>query len=636
VTPTVDSLWATPSLNIVSPYPAAKEISPGNYYSPPMIPYTTINANQQIKWLDKDIYDEADSFGDTSSFVFDYRNSFAKDKYDDLGTFYNQKVTYSTKQADHSNKRAGANVFCKGKFEVLHGSSTIGSPSELPTINNKQITLSSTGTHQISTQLKGVECLGAIVKHPLNTVDDSATPDVDDREFFRVYYFTTNQPSIPSTSAVKTVSLTVVDSGGNFDMEAVDIEADKSPSDSDLTMVLIKAKNNGDQAKVTSVTGNNAGYTVLKFPDKTTCQNTLGFGSLCPDPNGFDIPINSGATKDLYVLIKKNAGASGGITLTLCGETTSGVCGGSDSDCFTADLTGAVYCEIEPPQLDICTMNWATWEVSCEDLAGDPISCPGNNWYWDGLNGEFFVKTNTYTEAYPTSPPGSSGTLNYESGMANCKSDINVVKTDCYECEFIPGSANMETGDSKYFKLNCFYKDAPSTPDDADYDLIDGLLGSTDNSSTAGTAFTAGADSEGKLRGKAGWNNPADDPIGGGVAYANIKVGNGSSIPNGGGGGDDGSNEHCTIGTGALNVYPGSTGYVPLKCGPNADQPCSNVTWIEDGYVHLDESTDSGSRYEITGTAGDKGRIWACVDNSATKCCYRGFTIQTADCWEYS
>jgi hypothetical protein len=615
VNPTVNAKWAVSSLDIDSLFP---DCFTGG--CPVMIDYSTTNTNQNIKWVSNSQYNDHNTFGDGNPF------SQSTSRYNDLATFHYQPATYYNASGTYSNKRAEANVFCKGTFEVRDGSSVVsGGSSAMPSVPTPSFTVSTSGSHAISTRLQDVECIAAAAKNPLQETSSL---------WFYLYYYTENQPSIPASIATDTITLTVQDGGGTCSFNENSVTAIQSPYDEDMLMVIVREHNNGDPITINGVSGSNPGYDVDPLP--VPLCTTWFLSSDCPGSNGFGESVTSGGNKNLYVLVQRNSGASGGTVLTFDATTVSGACGGASSCTDSVALNGAITCEIDPSSLTYGTLEVAEFLVACEDLAGDPISCVGDNWYWDALSGDFIERDNTHALAYSTSPPGSTGTMNYESGIAHCLSDVTMT-SPYYECEFIPPSAEMDTGDSEYFELNCFEGGSASTPDDADYDNINGLDGSTGNSSTDGTTFTAGSNSTGDLLGYAFWNNPADDPVLGAIALAPIQIGDGGD-DNGtdDDDDDDGSSQWCTIGDGPLLAYPGDFGWVNIACGPDADQSCSNVTWSASGYVGVSGGTDSGTYYNVTGEPYQSGTIHAYVDNDPDHSCSLPFSILEPECWEYS
>ncbi len=629
VTPTYNSKWAVSKLNVYQSYPggcaAMQAAGPISY-------------NRNIRWFSPAVYAVHDSFGDSQGFLWDYSSQDTKDKYNELSPFVTQPVTYKDPNGvDQPGKKAGLNVYCKGAMQVRDEGSVKGS-SNMPSISPVTFSVSSSGQHDISTRLANVECFGALKKEPF------------EQSCFRVYYYTANEYTTSAT-ATKTITINVQDSGGgSCTMNEIDVDTSHDfAGDEDLIMVRVTMKNYGaDPIKVTSVSGSNPQYNYYKL-NKLLCF-FLGIStSFCPVSSGFDEQINGGAAKNLYVLIqKKTPASSGGTILTFDAETISQTCGGAGTCDDIVSILGAVSCEIEPSSLSYGTQEVAEFEVTCYDLGGDPISCIGDNWYWLGMSGGFVEKDSTHALAYPTSPTGATGTLNYKSGIAHCWSDITVTSAgndpdEDYVCEFIPPSADMVTGEQKYFILNCFKSGQSSTPDDADYYIIGGLQGTTSNSSVDGTTFTAGSPSAGDLMAYAFWNIPGDDPVLGAVAFAPITVttGGGNITTNETGKDDenDGTSKWCKIGTGPLSgVYPGYSDWAPIFCGDAKDEPCDDVVWSSQGYASVYDSDDNGTMFTATGGPGDYGAIHACVDVSVEpgRCCWRGFNILEPECWEFS
>jgi hypothetical protein len=303
------------------------------------------------------------------------------------------------------------------------------------------------------------------------------------------------------------------------------------------------------------------------------------------------------------------------------------------------------FCEITPNPFSVETNEVANYEVDCWDIDLDPVACVGSNWFWaDGLVGDFIEKTNDHAHAYTSSPPGSSGTLRYQSGgviAPECQSDIDVIEPT-YECEFIPPSANMPVSTTQHFDFQCFVDGLPEDPDDAEYDLINGLGGSTSNEAIDGVDYNApGVPDFGDLRGFGKFND-APDPILGAVAIAPINVFNGSGNntscpnPNGCGPGGAGSTQWCTIGSGPFSPFPGYYGWLQIKCGEFANETCSSVSWsITPGTGSLSGSNNQGTYVNITGDAGDSGEITAVIDEDGHGCS-KPFTIANPACWELS
>jgi len=629
VVPTVSSKWATPDLNTVALYYTCY-----GGYCPAMISYSTVSSNRNIAWLSSSTWNSQKSFGDSNDY------SVLESDYNALGVsnFYTQAVGYvNGTGVTYTNKEGGAGMFCKGTFEVVDGS-TVKATSAMPTVGNAEFAVNGVGSHAIATRLSGVSCFPSVVKHPTNIPDNPSY-------FLMTYYTSGSDVELDPLVATKTVTLTVGESGGEcaFNYVTNTAEAGSSLLDEDLIMVKATMHNTGDPMRITGVSSSNPGmFAASPFP--VAICDALGFPpSICPAANGFNSDISSGANRDVYVLISRDASAAGGTVLTFTGQTSAATCGSAATCTAPLDLSNAVSCDVQPPTLEVTPLTVAEYTVTCKNLAGDPVACSGSNWYWDGIVGDFVERTNTHAWAYATSPPGTSGTINYHSGIADCHSDVDVTDDGLgheYECEFIPASATMNVSTSRYFILNCFVNGTPSVPDDAEYDHVNGLGGSTGNSSVHGTTYTApGSPDSGDLQAFSSWAS-MPDPMVGKITLAPITVVNGSSNDTNDTNNTDpdnpGSTKWCTIGTGPLSVFPGSHGWVGIMCGEHANETCTSVVWSTEGGVSLFNADTHGSEYTITGDPHATGRIEAYVNGDPTQSCWVPFYISEPECWEYT
>jgi len=255
---------------------------------------------------------------------------------------------------------------------------------------------------------------------------------------------------------------------------------------------------------------------------------------------------------------------------------------------------GPTSCTMVPSQLALGHQMAGMFTVSCKNINNMPVDCVGEDWQWtDGLSGGFVTKDNVNALAYPTSPVGTTGNLTYQSGAAKCWSNVTVTEPQ-YTCEFNPGSANLQVNQSQHFDLIC--KDANGTvvdPDDAQYNTDPGLCGSIVDPSTAGANFTAcSTPSQGNLIGVGVFSGLPPYVIGA-VAIAPIVVGGGGgnqTQPHGctGPNCNKGSSEWCTIGgLAGLELIPGQSTWIPIKCGPNANETCDvgTVSWSGESVV---------------------------------------------------
>lgn len=608
-TPTVSAKWAVSGLDVLSIYPEGDMV-----YTPPMIPGPAVSTNRDIAWLSQAVYDKHDAYGDGTTHIFNWDDAFTKTMYNELATFYNQPVSYRNTTGTYNNKEAGVNVFCKGAFTVQDGGTTRGS-SPMPSPQPVSFAITGAGQHTVTAGLGGMSCFAAVVKHPLNQQDYPG--------FFRLYYFTSNQPAIPAISATDTITLNVQDSGGTCRLTTSAIYVMRAPSSPGTTIVRTTVRNDADAARVYNVTSSNPAFAAAKLTP-AVCT-ALGFPtSLCPASGGFDEQINPGATRDIYAIVTTSA-TSGGTVLRFDAETVSGACGASSRCNATADLgdiDGGVTCVITPPSLRMEPLERGTYSVACQDLAGANTACAGDNWAsTPNLGGAFLSRSSTGATFYSDAPMGTSGTLTYTSdnpGMdiARCNSTLDIVDiTDetTMSCEFLPPRADMSFNEQKYFELHCLLNGTiPVTPLRVEYDAINSLQGAISNRSANGATYTApGFATIGDLFGNATY--PVRPNVDGAIALAGINVSR-----------EGGTDPYtCNITPGMLDLGTNEYGMFNVQCANRAGIgiPCIDDNWT---WVNVSGSFVSGHR--------DSTHAWAYPTSEFPAAGYLTYVSQQALC----
>lgn len=627
VDPTVNAKWATPDFDAVAIYPVC-----GGGYCPAMIDYSTVNTNRNVRWLIQSIWDDHYTFGTTNDF------SQSQTRYNELAasSFATQSMTYTDiVNVYHDNKEGGAGVFCKGTLQAIDGSTVVSSHT-MPTSQDLTFTISGAGTHQVGTRLSNVECFGVVVKHPIDLPNQPS--------WFWLDYFVNNGPSIPTTMATDTISLNVGGGSATCNFHEAGVTSSGSFVQ-DRSMIRVTMCNDGPGSiNISDVSSDNSCYGVVPAPEGPTVCGILGLpSSLCPASNGFDEQIADGACKDVYVHVIRTC-TTGCPALTFTADSSQGgVCGGTGTGCGTevVSLCNDMFCEIEPPALDLGTQEVGDFGVTCYDIGNNVVPCGGNNWFWSSLNGGFVERTSTHALAYTTDPPGSSGQLWYDSntGLAVCYADVDVIDSNTrpiYTCEFDPPSAHVEVGDSEYFNMTCYLDGVETTPDDATYTLIDGLSGSTSDETTDGTTYNApNTPDSGTLQGYGEYT--VSPYVVGAIALAPINVinttGNGSN--GGGNNGGGGDTQYCAIGDGSMNVFPGDSHWVDIWCGPNHNETCQSVSWdVDEGYYW--NPSVHGTMFTVTGQPGMSGQVTAVVNGDPDQICWMNFFIGIPDCWEFT
>ncbi len=600
------------------------------WHCPSMMSYSTVNLNRDIKWLSTSTYNSFDSLISTIDFE---TGQDGESSYNQLGGssgFSTQSVTYVHDPCvpESNNKRGFAGVFCKGKLRVTRNGQAVGSDITLPGTGTREVTLSTIGSHTIGLELRNNDCFASIVKRPLETCSN----------FFLISYYGHNAPSI---SASETKTIEVVQAAQPCSINVLSSTYHASTM-SDIFLVVATVQNTGSQP--TELHGVNAmpPYNAFKF--NTALCNVLGLQSLCPLSNGFDETIPAWQSQNVYILLDTNGNPPENAQINVYGRTVGAqICGGQGlcSDSFSpSSSSDIVSCEIDPPTLDAGRLIAYEWTVTCYDATNTAVPCVGDDWYMGGgLTGIFVDWDNTHAIAGFTSPIGSTGTMNYESGLAHCWSDITVVDPSSWlVCEFDPSSATMEVGDEQYFDLTCYWDGQEVTINDADYGLANGLVGSTSNESTEGVTFEGTQNSSGILWGIGWYQHPSLPHMVGGIAIADITVGNQSGNETNGGNGDEDEDEDCRIGDtpGPLQAWPGMVYWLPIYCGDNLDeQPCSVASWTyappNDGNVWGD---NWGVNVVATAEPGSSGTITATLTNGGY--CTKEVNIVYPECWEFS
>ncbi|MFH0737108.1 MAG: hypothetical protein V1827_00065 [Candidatus Micrarchaeota archaeon] len=644
ITPSVSAKWAAQDFSATALFPTCSQVP--NSYCPPMLAYNTVNHNRDVKWFSSTIWDSHKAFGDNN----DYSQTVSR--YNELGAsnFHNQRVSYDNNTGNiYANKEGGAGVFCKGTLQVVDNN-VVKSTNSMPSASSYDLTLSTTGAHTVSTRLSNVDCFGAVVKHPL---------DLNNSGWFWLDYFTHGDP-IAATIATDTITLNVDASGTAVPCDFHDIQVvsvNPSSQNPAATLVRIREHNDGTSPmSITSVTSP-SGYIAFKAPEQGTlpCDwllNNVG----CVADNGFDNTIAAHATQDIYVLLIKNGNPTGSVCMTFTGESSGGTgCGGAgtctDSTCIGADV--ATRCGIIPPSLSLGTNELAHFEVSCWNIHNASIPCQGDEWNWAGISGGFTERTNSYANAYTTAPPGTSGDMTYQSGLAMCYSYITT-REPYFVCEFDPSSADLDANETQYFDFTCYLNGTETTPDDTEYDLGGGITGTLSNESTDGVTYNApDQNTSGTLDG-VGYLDISPYIIGA-VDQALITVtsdSNGNQTNNTNctdpndpnctspcvgdcDGDDDGDTDACTIGSGPISVWPGYSGWVGIRCGQFANETCPALIWDIDG-GSPGASDNNGTTYIVTGQPGSIVRITASYASDLTQTCWTSFFIGTPECWEFS
>jgi hypothetical protein len=332
-----------------------------------------------------------------------------------------------------------------------------------------------------------------------------------------------------------------------------------------------------------------------------------------------------------------SSGTEGDIVAAAYYDTGTIIIGAVDISHVTViDDTVPTDCEIEPSTFEMGPYEYKTYTVTCTNYYGDSIACTGDNWYWVGLSGGFITKTNEYAQAYSTSSVGNSGQLAYESGTAICYSDLTLIEP-IYTSDLTPDSVDLNYSESQHFTFEAAVNGIPSTPDSSDYYLVDELVGTLSNEALDGVDYTAPSyDSNGNILAVATFITGDPTLPEGTVDFSYVTVSNGTEDDDNG----DGDTDDCSIiASSPMMVERGSTNWIGIACGPDANVVCPSTTdWDISGAATPGAGDGYGTFFTVTGTAGDTGTIVADINGNAIEggTCSKDFEVYEGDCVDYS
>ncbi len=500
--------WGTALYDVQSTYPDCDGLNPAP--CPAMISAGAHSGSHPVRWLSTTDFDRYAALFASIPSGIGYDGNGGLEVYRALGSFPTDSVTYvRTGGLRSPNMRAGVNIFCKGQLQVRDGTTVLAS-YDLSGSTLAPVTRTlADGSHTISTRLIGVDCIGAVVKHPIN--DDPASS-----YYFRIYYYSRNRPSFPSSDlGAASFTVNVNPATSTCDFRSGTITSSVSSVSRGTTLVRVPITNRGDQMRVTGVRSSMADY--IAVPATPALCTFLGFPISprgCPATNGFNVDIASGATSEVAVLVTARD-----TPLVLPAPTlifTSRVTGGAGFACSSTappltcersvaipvdDPTLPTACVItsspvSPAPVEVGTGDIAHFKVYCTNAAGISVPCRTTDWSWGGgISGGFQIdppgRTTMDAYAIPTSGSGALGTINYVSGSASCSLGVRIIDSE-YACVFNPSSATLSVGGTQRFDISCrdLIASTPINPSSVGYGVLPSPLADTSDSSVTGTTVT--------------------------------------------------------------------------------------------------------------------------------------------------
>ena len=600
VTPEAEGRWAAPSLNIFSLYPYCE----GILGCPEPVSYSSVNTNKNLKWLSNSVYAKYDAdAGGHAAYDYCtpstcpplYLSQSGIDVYNELGTFYTQRMTYMRLESEGplTNKRGSANVFCNGDIAVQYAGSPFGTqdiPTSGGTYSEANIHLiGGEGTAALTPAISNMDCFSSVVIYPANTSNTN----------WRWYPFGYDMPSL-GTQMGTPKYVEVEDRQPLLDVVYVSV-TEYSPH----YIFEIWVINRGDvPVEVTRTTPIGPGHP--QPLSSTTCM-LLGIPTPpCPSSSGFGEEIPVGALHFIYVIYTGDLDAD---LFDLKYGTDYNVC--SSETEWEVEVTADAdvgSCTIRPSSLIVDPYEVHEYNVTCYNILHHSVPCSGDTWYWQTFRGGFIETTNEHSLAYTYSPAGSAGQLYYQddSGI-RCSSDVTISKTphtpDYYRCEMDPAVAGFEVGEEQYFDVTSYFDEVEVTPDDVSYALTGGLAGTLSDESDSGVRYTATTPCLGILRTYSEYTSPSDGYLRGAVCLAGIIVEEA---------GNDSDRFQCELVPNSTSMEIGGSETFELNCHfDGAEVTPDTVTYTLVDGLSGTLSGESVSGVTFTATINSTGHIQA-------------------------
>ncbi len=585
----------------------------------------------KVHWLEESVYDEYDP--DLDGYAF-FPTGTLPDRYYELGTFHRVRADYQDEIDDiwFRDRLADANVFCKGDLQVrvanADGGTAVGTyelSGDLPFGDLVTIAMDDPGEYRIDTRIVNAKCFAAATMIPMEESEGR----------FVINYYGYNAPVVPPATTTSP-PIRVVE--GRCEMAHGGSETSDSLEPGSVVGLALTVENTGDSpARATDVRSTTPGYNVREMNPRMC--GTFGLPLyFCPESSGFGELVDPGESTELYLVVSRD-GSSERCLDNVCIDYAcpEGGCGGGGADSFCFDLCDASSCEIEPPREIVAEDSRGEFEVTCYDLGGSAVRCPGDGWSASGFSANFIERTNTRAVLSSDSPIGSRGTLDYSCGPGcSCSADVEVVDSRL-DCEIIPPGADIEEGESQDFEVVCTYDDEEIDNDDfddVDWELEDGLEGNLDDDGADGATLTATGDSEGSLT--------ATVTYGDSTTSDSVPIRTGSYVD--GILDDDSSTEYCQILPGSAQGPTNSKLMFLVLCGPpNERVACEpgSISWTSSPLGILDLETMPATdhlmkRLSIAGETGDQAGLTAQVGGDSEHTCTATVDVIETECYEYT
>ena len=366
-----------------------------------------------IKYVSKADYDFLNLFDEN------WNKPDSQKGYNILQPFIDEPVIYRGgpwSPSVYFNSQVGAAVACYGNYVANDNGNVVGT-KDLTALSPIQFSINTPGSHTITTQFTGLNCMGAVLLYPRQNVPGG------DPIYHQTWYYKNNQVSgntfdpYPISYGFPTsMSVNVQDGSGTCDIEKESLVKDTKMIGSDeYSLVNLKVKNQGTASvKITQLFDATREFEVIPSDDPIC----MSFGGMCPK-SGLNETISAGDSKNILFYAKRKS-AGDGLFAAIANITDGGCSDGSCLILFNLNTSG-YSCDINPKSISLKSGETYNFKTSCT-VNGTSTSCFGN---WSSSGN---ILSQDVTNANISF--SSDGNVTYMMGDAVCMSQVKIQGQD--------------------------------------------------------------------------------------------------------------------------------------------------------------------------------------------------------------
>lgn len=405
LTPTGQSTYADNHLKIYSVYYADYKDATKKFPLPG--PGTKQKGN--VKYLSKTDYDFLNLFD------AGWNEADTQKAYYLLTPFIDEPVIYrggAWTPSTYFNSQVGAAVACYGNYMANDNGNIIGT-KDLTSISPMQFSINTVGSHTITAEFGGLNCMGAVLLYPRQNVPGG------DSKYHQTWYYKNNQVTMSTIAPYPvnynfptSMSINVQSGSGTCDIEKESITKDTKMIGSDeYSLVNLKVKNQGTASvKIIQLFDATREFEVIPSDDPIC----LSFGGMCAK-SGLNETISAGDSKNILFYAKRKS-AGDGFFAAIANITDGGCSDGSCLLLFNLKMSG-YSCDINPKSISLKAGETYNFKSSCM-VNGTSTSCFGN---WSSSGNILSQDATNANISFTT-----NGNVTYISGDAICLSQVKI------------------------------------------------------------------------------------------------------------------------------------------------------------------------------------------------------------------